>query len=99
MRIVLGMDAEEFRRRTKAFALRAIRLVEALPKSRTADVLGRQLMRCGISVGANYRAACRAKSPQMIHNRQLVIALDIEPKPVYSGDGRIVQYSERVLFG
>ena len=58
------MDAEEFRGRTKTFALRVIRLVEALPKSRTADVLGRQLMRCGTSVGANYRAACRARSPK-----------------------------------
>lgn len=56
------MNAEEFKERTKAFALRVIRLCEALPKSRTADVIGRQLLRCGTSVGANYRAACRAKS-------------------------------------
>ncbi|MDQ3649016.1 MAG: four helix bundle protein [Acidobacteriota bacterium] len=40
-----------------------IRLVEALPKTRTAEVIGKQLLRCGTSVGANYRAACRAKSP------------------------------------
>jgi four helix bundle protein len=57
------MNAEEFKKRTKAFALSAIRLAEALPKSRTADVIGKQLIRCGTSVGANYRAACRAKSP------------------------------------
>jgi len=49
--------------RTKRFALRVIRLCEALSKGRTADVIGRQLLRCGTSVGANYRAACRAKSP------------------------------------
>lgn len=48
--------------RTKQFALRSVRLVEALPRERTADVLGRQLLRSGTSVGANYRAACRAKS-------------------------------------
>jgi four helix bundle protein len=42
--------------------LRIIRLVEALPKGRAADVIGRQLLRCGTSVGANYRAACRARS-------------------------------------
>ena len=42
--------------------MRIIRLVESLPKSKTADVIGRQLLRCGISVGANYRAACRGKS-------------------------------------
>ncbi len=56
------MDKEAMKQRTKAFALRVIRLVESLPKGRTADVLGRQLLRCGTSVGANYRAACRARS-------------------------------------
>jgi four helix bundle protein len=56
------MDAVEFRARTQTFAMRVIRLCEALPKSRTADVIGKQLLRCGTSVGANYRAACRARS-------------------------------------
>ena len=37
-------------------------MVEALPKSRTADMIGRQLLRCRTSVGANYRSACRGKS-------------------------------------
>jgi four helix bundle protein len=53
---------DNLKSRTKAFALRIIRLVEALPKGRTADVIGKQLLRSGTSVGANYRAACRAKS-------------------------------------
>ena len=53
---------EDLKQRTKEFALRIIKLVEALPRGRTADVIGRQLLRSGISVGANYRAACRAKS-------------------------------------
>ncbi len=48
--------------RTKKFALRTIKLVESLSNSRTADVLGKQLLRSGTSVGANYRAACRARS-------------------------------------
>ncbi len=57
------MDKEKFKARTKAFALRVIRLVEALPKDQTtAQVIGKQLLRSGTSVGANYRAACRAKS-------------------------------------
>ncbi|MFH1908627.1 MAG: four helix bundle protein [Chloroflexota bacterium] len=56
------MDKEELKRRMKQFALRVVQLVEALPRGRTADVLGRQLLRSGTSVGANYRAACRAKS-------------------------------------
>lgn len=56
------MNAGEMKERTRAFALRVIHLVEALPKTRTADVIGRQLLRCSTSVGANYRASCRAKS-------------------------------------
>jgi four helix bundle protein len=56
------MNEAQFKARTKALALRVIRLVEALPKSRTADVIGKQLLRSGTSVGANYRAACRARS-------------------------------------
>lgn len=49
--------------RTRAYALRVIRLVQALPTDRTADVIGKQLLRSATSVGANYRAACRARSP------------------------------------
>jgi len=48
--------------RTKAFAHDVIGLVEALPRSRTADVIGRQLLRASTSVAANYRSACRARS-------------------------------------
>ncbi len=45
--------------RTKTFALRIIRLYEFLPKKGAADVLGRQVLRSGTSVGANYREAHR----------------------------------------
>ena len=48
--------------RTKAFALRVIRLVESLPRGRAADIIGNQLLRAATSVGANYRAARRARS-------------------------------------
>ena len=48
--------------RTKQFALRIINLVASLPNTRTANAIGNQLVRSGASVGANYRAACRAKS-------------------------------------
>jgi four helix bundle protein len=56
------MTPKELKERTKAYALRIIRLVDALPAGRSTDVLGRQLLRAGTSVGANYRAACRARS-------------------------------------
>src|SRR5262245_168208 len=56
------MTELEFKQRTKRAALRIIKLVEALPRTRTADVIGRQILRSGTSVGANYRSACRAVS-------------------------------------
>ena len=56
------MDEQTFKSRTRLLALEVVRLVESLPRGRTADVLGRQLLRSGTSVGANYRAACRGKS-------------------------------------
>jgi len=49
--------------RTKKFALATIKFCEGLPKDETSRVIGRQLLRSGTSVGANYRAAYRAKSP------------------------------------
>ena len=56
-------SAHDFKQRTKTFALRIIKLVDKLPQSPAADVLGRQLLRSGTSVAMNYRAACRARSP------------------------------------
>jgi len=48
--------------RTKRFALRIFKLIDSLPNSTSANVIGNQLLRSGTSVGANYRSACRAKS-------------------------------------
>jgi four helix bundle protein len=56
------MSHENLKQRTRDFALRIIKLVESLPNTPTARVIGNQLLRCGTSVGANYRAACRARS-------------------------------------
>jgi four helix bundle protein len=53
---------KDLKRRTKLFALRVIKLVESLPKTQTAKVIGNQLLRSSTSVPANYRAACRARS-------------------------------------
>ena len=57
-----AMTKEELKDRTKNFALRIIKLVEALPRTTTGKAIGKQLIRSGTSVGANYRAACRARS-------------------------------------
>jgi four helix bundle protein len=52
----------DLRDRTKQFALRIIKMYSALPKSTEAQVLGKQVLRSGTSVGAHYREACRARS-------------------------------------
>ena len=56
------MDEREFKQRTKRLGLRIIKLIEALPNTVVANVIGKQLLRSATSIGANYRAACRAKS-------------------------------------
>ncbi len=54
--------AEQMQHRTKRFAVSIVRFFSTLPKTEEARVLGRQLLRSGTSVAANYRAACRSKS-------------------------------------
>jgi len=56
------MDDAELAQRTKAFALRILKVVASLPKSREADILAKQPLRAGTSVGANYREARRGRS-------------------------------------
>jgi four helix bundle protein len=56
------VDESELKRRTKVFGLRVFKLVDALPKNLQGRAIGNQLVRSGTSVGANYRAACRARS-------------------------------------
>ncbi len=55
-------DKTDLRDRTKDFALRIVRMFSALPKTTEAQVLGKQLLRSGTSIGANYREAFRARS-------------------------------------
>src|SRR5438034_10071468 len=55
-------SAEDFRRRTFEFGIRVIRLVESLPKTDGARVIGKQLLCCGTAVGAKYRAAARGRT-------------------------------------
>ena len=54
--------AEVFKARTKSFALRVIKLFQALPKTDEAKIIGKQLLRSSTSVASNYRAACRGRS-------------------------------------
>jgi four helix bundle protein len=67
------MTREEMKERTKAYANRIVKLCEALPNKWVARTLGMQLLRCGTSVGANYRAVCRAKSTADFLNKLRIV--------------------------
>jgi four helix bundle protein len=66
--------AEALKDRTKSFALRIIRVVRSLPQGSEGRVIGYQLLRSGMSVAANYRAVCRARSrPEFLSKLAIVI--------------------------
>ncbi|MGL5805824.1 MAG: four helix bundle protein [Xenococcaceae cyanobacterium] len=68
------MNEQQFKQRTKQLALRIINLVESLPRTYAAEVIGKQVLRSATSVGANYRAACRAKSTaDLLHKLAIAI--------------------------
>ena len=56
------MDSEALKKRTKAFAVDIVKLFRELPKTDEGTIVGKQLLRSGTSVAANYRAVCRARS-------------------------------------
>ena len=67
------MNKQMFKDRTKKLAVRIIKMVDALPNSQVGAVIGRQIIRSGTSVGANYRAACRAKSTADFINKLKIV--------------------------
>jgi four helix bundle protein len=69
----IDMDEKTFKNRTKKLAVAIIGQVDKLPRSLAADVIARQLVRSGTSVGANYRAACRAKSASDMINKLKIV--------------------------
>jgi four helix bundle protein len=74
--LILGAvvnQAAELRDRTRDFAVQIIVMADRLPRRLSTEVLAKQLIRCATSVGANYRAACRARShPEFIAKMQIV---------------------------
>ena len=65
--------AEMFKNRTKKFVVDNIRFFKTLPKTEEAKIIGRQLLRSASSVGANYRAACRARSQAEFHAKLSIV--------------------------
>jgi len=58
----MSMHKDDLKQRTKLYALRVMRMTQSLPNDQLGWVIGKQVLRSGTSVGANYRAACRARS-------------------------------------
>jgi four helix bundle protein len=68
----------ELRNRTKRFGLRVLSLFRSLPKSIESIVIGRQLLRSGLSVGANYREACRARSDAELISKLGIVLQELD---------------------
>jgi len=68
----------ELRDRTKQFALRIIRLFGALPKTTEAQIIGKQLLRSGTSVAANYREVCRARSDSELISKLTIVEQELD---------------------
>lgn len=67
------MDEKTFKTRTKTLAVMIIKQMDKLPHTRASDVIAKQILRSGTSIGANYRAACRAKSTADMVNKMKIV--------------------------
>ena len=76
------MTPEQLKARTKKFALEVIALVSKLPRTLVCEIIGRQLVRCSTSVGANYRAACRGRS-RAEFSAKVAVALEEADETLY----------------
>ncbi|MES2678342.1 MAG: four helix bundle protein [Bacteroidota bacterium] len=69
----MSLTPEILKKRTFDFALSTLRIIDDLQKSTANDIMGRQVMRSATSVGANYRAACKAKSTADFINKLKIV--------------------------
>ena len=79
------MTPEELRQRSRRFAERVVKLYRALPKSPEAQVLGKQILRAGTSVAANYRSACRSRSRSEFASRMAVVMEEADESLLWLG--------------
>jgi len=85
---------EELRARTKRFALRIIRLFQEPPRTPEAQILGKQLPRSGTSVGANYRAAGRARLTAEFYTKIGIVVEAADEAVFLAGMSRGIRYRE-----
>ena len=93
------MTQNEMKLRTKKFALRIINLVDNLPNTKPANVIGHQLLRSATSVGSNYRAVCRAKSAADFINKLSIVEEEADESGYWlelPSEGRIVRHEKLV---
>ena len=69
---------EHLKERTKNFSLRAIKVFQALPRNEEARIIGKQFLRAATSVGANYRAVCRARSKAEYFSKLSIVVEEID---------------------
>jgi len=69
----MATQPEQLKARTKQFAIRIVRVFKSLPKNDEARIIGKQLLRAGTSVAANYRAVCRSRSKAEFISRMSVV--------------------------
>ncbi len=97
------MTEKELKERTKAFALRVLKLIDALPDTRSSRVLAGQLGRSGTSVGANYRAACRSRSAAEMISKLSVVEEEADESAFWmellSGHGLVTPDKVAALLG
>jgi four helix bundle protein len=87
------MTTEEMRARTKQFTLRVMRVISALPESAQGRIISHQLMKAGSSVGANYRAVCRARTRKDFINKLGVVIEEADESAFWlevSGEGNVL---------
>lgn len=96
-------DFERLRQRAKQFAIEVIRLADSLPRCRSSEVLGKQIIRSATSIGANYRAACRSRSKAEFIAKMHVVQEEADETQYWlellHGTGAIAETDYRRLYG
>ena len=99
--------AESFKKRTKSFAIKIIKLNQKLPKTGEAKIIGNQLVRAASSVASNYRAVCRTRSDKEFFSKISVVAEEadeslfwlevlVEAK-IYNVEAELMQEATEIL--
>ena len=92
--------AEVMKVRTRQFAIRIVAVVRSLPRTREGDVIGKQLLRCGTAVAANYRAVCRSRSQAEFISKMNVVVEEADETvfwPEFIADTKILPAENSVF--